>query len=120
MRSGMNLLAGAITALGIMAIGAVIGGVWTAIGITRIAAPAWLAMDLGVVVTLAVGVGVMALVVIGNGRSYRLVPSRVPERSRWRRDVWDGRYIIEDEVRRLGAEVLSLDNQSTGFPRRRG
>jgi hypothetical protein len=43
---------------------------WTGIGDSEISGAGWLAMGLGVIVTLALGVGLMALVFISNRRGY--------------------------------------------------
>jgi len=43
---------------------------WTSIGDSEISAAGWLAMGLGVIVTLALGIGLMALVFISNRRGY--------------------------------------------------
>ncbi|MBV8119932.1 MAG: hypothetical protein JO081_08360 [Alphaproteobacteria bacterium] len=79
----MNLLATAIAAVAVMASGAVIGGVWTVLGISQIGAPGWLAMDLGVIVTLALGVGLIALFFISNRSAPHLALARVREREGW-------------------------------------
>jgi hypothetical protein len=54
----------------LLVIGIVIGSVWGDIGDSDISAAGWLAMGLGVVVTLALGIGLMALVFISNRRGY--------------------------------------------------
>ena len=53
-----------IVVIGLMA------SVWTGLGDTGISAAGWVALVLGVVVTLALGVGLMALVFISNRRGY--------------------------------------------------
>lgn len=70
MRSGLSWLAAAVAAVAVAAIGTVIAGVWTGIGGSEISAAGWLAMGLGVVVTLALGIGLMALIFISNRRGY--------------------------------------------------
>ena len=82
----MNLLATAIAAIAVMASGAVIGGVWTALGISKIGAAGWLAMDLGVIVTLALGVGLIALFFISNRSAPYLALSRARGMERWGSD----------------------------------
>jgi hypothetical protein len=44
--------------------------VWSGLGDSGISAAGWVALVLGVVVTLALGVGLMALVFISNRRGY--------------------------------------------------
>ena len=51
-------------------IGIVIAAAWTGIGDSEISVAGWLAMGLGVVVTLALGIGLMALVFISSRRGY--------------------------------------------------
>jgi dipeptide/tripeptide permease len=70
LRSGLSWLVAAIAAVAVVVIGVVIARVWSAIGTSEISAAGWLAMGLGVVVTLALGVGLMALVFISNRRGY--------------------------------------------------
>ena len=54
----------------VLIIGIVIAAEWTGIGDSDISGAGWLAMGLGVIVTLALGVGLMALVFISNRRGY--------------------------------------------------
>jgi hypothetical protein len=62
----------AVAAAGIvvLVIGFVIAAQWIGIGDSEISGAGWLAMGLGVVVTLALGIGLMALVFISNRRGY--------------------------------------------------
>jgi len=60
------LVAGAV----VLMIGTVIALEWTGIGDSDISGAGWLAMGLGVIVTLALGIGLMALVFISNRRGY--------------------------------------------------
>jgi hypothetical protein len=59
-----------------VAIAAVVGvvmeaaGVWSAIGVSEISLAGWLAMALGVLFSLGLGVGLMALVFFSNRRGY--------------------------------------------------
>jgi hypothetical protein len=48
----------------------VIGGVWRGIDDSEISLAGWLAMAFGTVATLALGIGLMALVFISNRRGY--------------------------------------------------
>jgi hypothetical protein len=70
MRSRGNWVAAMIAAVGVLAVGIVIASAWTAIGDSEISGAGWLAMTLGVTVTLALGVALMALVFISNRRGY--------------------------------------------------
>ena len=49
---------------------AVIAGVWTNLGDSGMSVAGWIAMLLGVLATLGLGVGLMALVFISNRRGY--------------------------------------------------
>jgi cation transporter-like permease len=49
---------------------AVVVGLWQQVGDSDISAAGWGAMVLGIVLTLVVGVGLMALVFISNRRGY--------------------------------------------------
>jgi len=59
-----------VAAAVVLIIGIVIAAEWTGIGDSDISGAGWLAMGLGVIVTLALGVGLMALVFISNRRGY--------------------------------------------------
>jgi hypothetical protein len=48
----------------------VIAALWTGIGDAEISIVGWLALGLGVIVTLALGIGLMALVFISNRHGY--------------------------------------------------
>ncbi len=49
---------------------AVVTGLWRTVGDAEISAAGWVAMALGVLVTLALGIGLMALVFISSRRGY--------------------------------------------------
>jgi uncharacterized YccA/Bax inhibitor family protein len=70
MKSARNWVAAAIAGAVVLAIGCLIVAVWTGIGDSEISGAGWLAMGLGVIVTLALGIGLMALVFISNRRGY--------------------------------------------------
>lgn len=70
MKSTLNWVAMVVAAAAVLLIGTVIVAVWTGIGDSDISGAGWLAMGLGVIVTLALGVGLMALVFISNRRGY--------------------------------------------------
>jgi hypothetical protein len=54
----------------VLVIGIFIAAQWTGIGDSDISGAGWLAMGLGVVITLALGIGLMALVFISSRRGY--------------------------------------------------
>ena len=63
-------LAVLIAAAIVVAVGLVIAAMWAGIGDSDISGAGWLAMGLGVIVTLALGIGLMALVFISSRRGY--------------------------------------------------
>jgi len=69
-KTALNWVAVVIAAAVVLIIGIVIAAEWTGIGDSDISGAGWLAMGLGVIVTLALGVGLMALVFISNRRGY--------------------------------------------------
>jgi hypothetical protein len=70
MKPALNWVAAAVAGVIVIVIGALIAVLWTSIGDSEISAAGWLAMGLGVIVTLALGIGLMALVFISNRRGY--------------------------------------------------
>jgi hypothetical protein len=60
----------AIAAAALIAVIAVVIGLWMQVGDSDITAAGWAAMILGIVLTLAVGIGLMALVFISNRGGY--------------------------------------------------
>jgi len=70
MKPVLNWVAAAVAGVIVIVIGALIAVLWTSIGDSEISAAGWLAMGLGVIVTLALGIGLMALVFISNRRGY--------------------------------------------------
>ena len=70
MKSALTWIAAGICCVVVLVIGFLIAAVWTGIGDSEISEAGWLAMALGVVVTLALGIGLMALVFISNRRGY--------------------------------------------------
>lgn len=54
----------------VIAIAAVVMGLWSAVGDTQISVAGWLAMVFGALATLALGIGLMALVFISSRRGY--------------------------------------------------
>lgn len=49
---------------------AVCAGLWSTLGASNISPAGWIAMILGVIATLGLGMGLMALVFISNRRGY--------------------------------------------------
>ena len=70
MKPALSWVAAVIAAAVVLIIGIVIAAEWTGIGDSDISGAGWVAMGLGVIVTLALGVGLMALVFISNRRGY--------------------------------------------------
>jgi hypothetical protein len=69
-KPAQNLIAAGIAAAVLMAVAVVVAGVWSGIGDSDISGAGWLALALGVVITLGLGVGLMALVFISSRRGY--------------------------------------------------
>jgi hypothetical protein len=69
-KPALNWVAVVIAAAVVLIIDIVIAAEWIGIGDSDISGAGWLAMGLGVIVTLALGVGLMALVFISNRRGY--------------------------------------------------
>ena len=70
MKQTLGWAAVVIAVAGVLVIGAVIAVLWTNLGESEISGAGWLAMALGVTVTLALGVGLMGLVFFSNRRGY--------------------------------------------------
>ncbi len=66
----VSVVAVAIAVAVIAAAVVVVVRLWSAVGTTKISAAGWFAMILGIIVTLALGVGLMTLVFISNRRGY--------------------------------------------------
>ena len=72
----------AATAAAVVAVVAVLGvaaSLWGAVGDAEISPAGWLAMTLGILFTLALGIGLMALVFISNRRGYDEAAGNGPE-----------------------------------------
>ncbi|HEY1798257.1 MAG TPA: hypothetical protein VGG57_19235 [Stellaceae bacterium] len=63
-------IAVAIAAVAVVIIGGESAGTWRALGASEISLAGWVAMGLGVLFSLALGVGLMALVFFSNRRGY--------------------------------------------------
>ena len=70
MKLGRSLVAVAIAAAVVLAVFVAIAGLWADIGESEISLAGWVAMGFGVIVTLALGIGLMALVFISSRRGY--------------------------------------------------
>jgi hypothetical protein len=69
-KSTLSWVAAAIAGAVVLVIAFVIAAEWAGIGDSEISGAGWLAMGLGVIVTLALGIGLMALVFISSRRGY--------------------------------------------------
>jgi hypothetical protein len=70
LKPSLSWAAAAAAGIAVVVIGLVIAAEWTSIGDSEITAAGWLAMGLGVVATLGLGIGLMALVFLSNRRGY--------------------------------------------------
>ena len=69
-RRRSSWIGAAVAAAAIAGVVSVVANLWTGVGASQISAAGWLAMGLGVLVTLALGVGLMSLVFISNRQGY--------------------------------------------------
>ncbi len=60
----------AIAGVAVTAVVVVVGGLWAQVGDVQISLAGWLAMGFGVLLTLALGIGLMTLVFISSRRGY--------------------------------------------------
>lgn len=63
-------IAVALAVAGVAAVVVVVVGLWASVGNTQISLAGWLALAFGVLATLGLGVGLMALVFISSRRGY--------------------------------------------------
>jgi hypothetical protein len=75
-KAASTWIAVGIAVAAVTAIAVVIAGFWSSIGTSEISFAGWLAMVLGVVATLALGIGLMSLVFISSRRGYDEGPRR--------------------------------------------
>ncbi|HTZ36313.1 MAG TPA: hypothetical protein VMB84_09840 [Stellaceae bacterium] len=76
MKRWTNGLAVGVAAASVVAVAAVAVVNWTGIGDAGIDLNGWIALGLGILLTLALGIGLMALVFISNRRGYDEPPGR--------------------------------------------
>jgi hypothetical protein len=69
-KSTFSWVAAAVACAVVLVLGFLIAATWTGLGDSEISTAGWLAMGLGVIVTLALGIGLMALVFFSNRRGY--------------------------------------------------
>ena len=65
-----NSIAIVVAVAVVLVVGVVVATLWTGIGDSDISPAGWIAMGFGVIITLALGVGLMALVFISSRRGY--------------------------------------------------
>ncbi|MBV8507345.1 MAG: hypothetical protein JOZ11_16250 [Alphaproteobacteria bacterium] len=70
MKPARNWVAAAVACAVVLVLGFLIAATWTGLGDSEISTAGWLAMGLGVIFTLALGIGLMALVFFSNRRGY--------------------------------------------------
>ena len=68
--SAGNFVAVVIAVALVLVVGVVPVTLWTGIGDSEISPAGWIAMGFGAIITLALGIGLMALVFISNRRGY--------------------------------------------------
>jgi|ERR1051326_83824 protein-S-isoprenylcysteine O-methyltransferase Ste14 len=69
-RAGSARVAVAVAAIVVLGVLAVVASLWASVGNTQISAAGWAAMALGVLVALALGMGLMALVFFSSRHGY--------------------------------------------------
>ncbi len=75
-KSIFTLIAVGIAAAAVIVLAVVAAEFWSGIGDSEISPAGWVAMGIGIVVTLALGIGLMALVFFSSRRGYDEVPRR--------------------------------------------
>jgi dipeptide/tripeptide permease len=68
--SAHNSVAAASAVALVLVVGAVVATLWTSLGHSDISPAGWIATGFGIIFTLAVGIGLMALVFISSRRGY--------------------------------------------------
>jgi hypothetical protein len=70
MKSRAGWIAVAIAVAAVAAVAAAAIGLWGSVGASDISLGGWLALAFGIIVTLALGIGLMGLVFISSRRGY--------------------------------------------------
>ncbi len=70
MKSTFSWVAAAVACAVVLVLGFLIAALWIGIGDSEISSAGWLAMGLGVIATLGLGIGLMVLVFISSRRGY--------------------------------------------------
>jgi hypothetical protein len=70
MRSTSTWITVAIAVIAVAAIAIIVAKFWNDLGASEISGAGWLALGFGIVVTLALGFGLMALMFISSRRGY--------------------------------------------------
>jgi len=68
--STFTWIAATVAVAAVLAVAVVIGEFWSGTGDSEISEAGWFAMGLGIVITLALGIGLMSLVFFSNRRGY--------------------------------------------------
>jgi hypothetical protein len=74
--STVTWIAATVAVAAVLAVAVVIGEFWSDTGDSEISEAGWFAMGLGIVVTLALGIGLMSLVFFSNRRGYDEIARR--------------------------------------------
>ena len=78
-RSTFTWIAVTLAVASVLAVVVVITEFWSGIGDSEISEAGWFAMGLGIVVTRALGIGLMSLVFFSNRRGYDEIARRDPD-----------------------------------------
>jgi len=78
--SARNAVAAVIAVAAVLVAAGIVATIWTSLPDAHISGAGWFAMTLGVLVTVGLGVGLMALVFVSNRRGYDDHGHRVGER----------------------------------------
>ena len=70
MQTRSTWIVAALAAAAIVGVGTAVAGLWREVGDAEISAAGWVAMGLGILLTLGLGVGLMALVFFSNRHGY--------------------------------------------------
>jgi hypothetical protein len=70
MRPTLDWAAVTAAVVAVVGVAIVVALFWSQLGVSEISVGGWLAMVFGIIVTVALGVGLMALIFISNRRGY--------------------------------------------------